>query len=648
MPADRRPGTRQVLGRAVLFGVCWGAFAGSGEAVWHLSRWSLYTSAGDAAWFLARSVLYAVGFFGGWTAAVVGACLLPPLRRRFAGDPGTRGDPLVVGAIAAGTVVLYGVVTWRVGYHINDPWSAPALWGGILGIWASAAVVGAVAAMLATPLVRRYPWLWLGPLPPTLLLALSIPLTLGGSAESASPQRVLLITLDTFRADRLGAAGGAVTTPHLDELAARGVLFEQAVAQAPITCPAHLALLSATSPTTNGVFANGTRIPDDLPLLQESFQAAGIPTAAFVAGYPVTSRFGFDRGFDVFDDDFSPAFGDHRLTVRRLVDQFLYTRGAARERDADQVLARVRPWFEAHAAGGFFCWVHLFDPHGPYAPPAPYIESIAGPMPAPVEGPEMPEYWPPAHKRVADPGYWKKRYDEEIVYTDDRVGRLLAMLAEQGVLDDTLVAVVADHGESLDEHDYYFEHGLHLYDASLRIPMIVAGPEIPAGRRVPCQVRGMDLAPTVLDMVGLEMPESFEGDSLRTRWELGCPADGVALSIAATVEPPWIENPGAELSLRSDGDLRFKYVMHRSSDDELYDLVADPGETDDQLGRHADVEYWMKDQIERAAEGMNGEAPTLSPDVRAQLEALGYIDDGPAPPPPVPPDDDSADEGSTP
>ena len=643
MASEARPGPFAL--RAAAAGGAWGATAGAAEAVWHLHSWQLYTDAGDALQFLARAVLYTASYFALWTTlACVSLLVVPRLRRWIAAKDRAAGDPAILGALVSGAVVLYGVVTWRVGYHINDGWTSPALLGGILGAFVLAAIAGAGVGLAGSRWMARTRRLWLVPTPLLALLCVAAPLSVTSSGASDEPTRVLLITLDTFRADRIGAAGGSVDTPHLDALARRGVLFEQAVAQAPITCPAHLALLSSTPPTTNGVFANGTRIPADLALLQEGFQARGVPTAAFVAGYPVTSRFGFDRGFDVFDDDFGAALGDHRITVRRLVDQAIYARGTPRERTADAVLDRARPWLERNAEGGFFCWIHLFDPHGPYEAQGDFLESIAGPLPDAVEGPEMPGYWPRRYRAVADTDYWVLRYDEEIAYTDDRVGALLAVLEGAGVLDETVVAVVADHGESLVEHEYYFEHGLHLYDASLRIPMLMAGPGIRAGSRIPCQVRGMDLAPTVLDLVDAPAPESFEGESLRPLWESGCP-DGVRLSVAATVEPPWLEHPGAELALRSDGEMRFKYVQRRRSDDELYDLVADPGETTDVTATQADVGAWMVQELTRIAEGMVEQAPTLSDDVRAQLEALGYIIDEPSA---APADDDSGEERGEP
>ena len=163
----------------------------------------------------------------------------------------------------------------------------------------------------------------------------------------------------------------------------------------------------------------------------------------------------------------------------------------------------------------------------------------------------------------------------------------------------------------------------------------------------------MDLAPTVLDLVDVGAPQSFEGESLRRLWERGCPSEGVRYSVAATVEPPWLDKPGAELALRTDGTMRFKYVKHRRSDDELFDLIADPGEGADIFGQQADVERFMLDYLLRISEGMTEEAPDMPADVEAQLRALGYIEDEPAPAPTTedPLDagnDDSASEGGTP
>ncbi len=635
-------GPARALLRALSWGVCWGVLTGAAEAAWHLSRWNLPTTLATGTGFYARAVLYGVLFHGGWQLLWVSAAqVAPPVRARLAAAGRGGIDALSLGVLVAGTVALHGVVTWRVGYHINDPWSSPVLLAGIAGALAAALVAGAAAGWLLRRPVARLAWARLLPLPLGLALYAAVPLSLPRVAASETPVRVLLITLDTFRADRVGAAGGPVDTPVLDGLADRGVLFEQAVSQAPITCPAHLSILSGTSPATHGVFANGTAIPLDLPLITEQFAARGVPTAGFVAGYPVTRRFGFDRGFDLFDDDFGASLGDHRLTVRRLADQFVYARGAPRERRADRVLTRALPWIGDHADTGFFAWVHLFDPHGPYEAPAPFGESLAGALPGPVEGPEMPHYWPDDHQRVADPGYWIRRYDEEIAYTDAQLGRLFDSLEAAGVLDDTLVAVVGDHGESLDEHDYYFDHGLHLYDASLRIPMLIAGPGVRAGARVPCQVRGMDLAPTVLDLAGLATPATMEGESLRPLWTDGCPGSGLRVSLAATVEPPWLPEPGAELALRSDGDARFKFVRHRRSAAELYDLIADPGEEDDIAGVRLDIADWMSESLDQITSGMVTEAPALTPEVEAQLRALGYITDGPRAPTG---DDDSAGE----
>jgi len=629
----------QLLLRSALWGAAWGGGAGALEAIWHLHTWSLATTLAVATGFFGRALIYGIVFFGLWTPAVVAGSSL--LGRRLPALIADSGRARILGALTFGTVALYGGVCWRVGHHINDSWKDPVLAGGMLAIVVVAAALGHGVAAVSGGLVRRFPRIGLVPIPVAVLLYAGVPLATSHESTAERPLRVMLITLDTFRADHLGAAGGRAT-PTLDGLAHRGVLFQQAVSQAPITCPAHLSILSGTPPSEHGVFANGTAIPTDLPLLQESFQAAGIPTAGFVAGYPVTSRFGFDRGFDVFDDDFGDALGDHQLAVRRLVDQAVYAVGAPRERRADAVLERAIPWLERHAAGGFFCWLHFFDPHGPYDAPAPFLGTLAGPMPEPSSGPEMPHFWPAAMRAVADPAYWILRYDEEIAYLDDRLGQLLSVLSEQGVLEDTLIAVIADHGESLDEHEYYFDHGLHLYDASLRIPMILAGPGVPAAE-VPCQVRGMDLAPTVLDLLKLEVPESMQGEVLEPLWQHGCPDDPLRLSEAATVEPPWVEDPGAELSLRVDGTLHYKLIRHRRGDDELYELDSDPGETRDLVGQRAEVEEWMNRGLDRIAEGMPPVAPRLTADVEAQLRALGYITDGPRQDDPdEPADDDSA------
>src|SRR6185295_3326573 len=249
----------------------------------------------------------------------------------------------------------------------------------------------------------------------------------------APPPNVLLITLDTVRADRIGAYGYAnAATPALDRLAREGIRFADATTQAPLTAPAHAALLTGLYPARIGVRDNATTpVPDAVTTAAEAFKSRGYRTGGFVGAFILTAPYGFAQGFDTFDADF-PGFSDAlKLQVQR--------RG-------DAVVDRALQWLEGAAAQPFFGWVHLYDAHAPYDAPAPFGARFK-----------------------------TSPYDGEIAYVDACVGRLITALERTGRLDRTIVAVVADHGESLGEHGEQ-EHGMFLYEAALRIPWIMRLP----------------------------------------------------------------------------------------------------------------------------------------------------------------------------
>lgn len=253
----------------------------------------------------------------------------------------------------------------------------------------------------------------------------------------------MLITLDTTRADRLGAYGYRLAgTPRLDRLAADGVLFERAVA-APITLPAHASLLTGSYPFTHGVRNNGDfSLSDTVPTLATTLHDRGYRTAAFVSAFVLDRRYGLARGFDVYDDH------------------------VPLERRGDRTAAAAAQWLSEHAGGPapVFLWLHLYDAHDPYDPPTPFRAAFAA-----------------------------RPYDGEIAFDDAAIGSVLDRLDRLGRRSSTIVAVVGDHGESLGEHGED-THAVFVYESALRVPMIVAWPgQLPAGRRVPGLVRAIDL-----------------------------------------------------------------------------------------------------------------------------------------------------------
>ncbi|MHC4698055.1 MAG: sulfatase, partial [Planctomycetota bacterium] len=256
----------------------------------------------------------------------------------------------------------------------------------------------------------------------------SAALTVGPAAGS----NVLLITLDTTRADRLGCYGyDAAGTPTMDALAQSGVRFEQAFCQVPLTLPSHASLLTGLCPPSIGVRINGaTRLGSDVPTLADVFRQHGYRTGAFIAAPVLGSAFGLGRGFDLYDEDMRDAVDADGLNV---------------ERRADSVCDAALAWLKESPAEAFFAWVHFFDPHAPYEPPADLAQ------------------------RFAD------AYDGEIAFVDSQVRRLVEWLDGAGLSDRTMIVLVGDHGEGLSEHGEG-EHGFFVYDATMQVPLILSLP----------------------------------------------------------------------------------------------------------------------------------------------------------------------------
>jgi membrane-anchored protein YejM (alkaline phosphatase superfamily) len=266
-----------------------------------------------------------------------------------------------------------------------------------------------------------------------------------GAPETKPPEdaaNLLLVTMDTTRADRLGAYGGPPgLTPNLDRLAASGVVFERGYCPMPLTGPSHAALLTGLTPRENGVVQNGVPLGTDPPTMAEVLRSRGFRTGAVVAAFPVSSKLGFARGFEFFDDDFAAADALSRLTTLRLTGSLGIIDAKARlQRPADEVTPPAIRWLKDDRNRPFFLWVHYFDPHTPYEPPYAYWNSTD------AENPQV------------------RLYDGEIAFMDAHVGQLLAALDDLGLRENTVVVAVADHGESLGEHDYYYDHGRYVYD----------------------------------------------------------------------------------------------------------------------------------------------------------------------------------------
>jgi len=397
---------------------------------------------------------------------------------------------------------------------------------------------------------------------------------------------VLLVTLDTVRADHLGCYGAArAATPTLDALAASGVRFATAVAHAPLTAPSHASILTSRTPLGHGVRDNGAYVlPEGVRTVAEEFRHAGYKTAAFVSGFPLTRRFGLDRGFETYDDHL-PRGSDPRRT-------------AYVERSVDRTTDAALRWLDNAGSAPFFLWVHYFDAHAPYEPPAEFVARAGSP------------------------------YGGEIAFVDSQMARLLARLESAAGRGRTLVLVTADHGESLGEHGED-THGIFLYDATLRVPFLLAGPDVPAGRVATAVARGIDVAPTLLDYAGLAMPV-MEGRSLRPA------ASGGRLEDAPTYSEslhPQLQYGWAPLhSLRTE-----RYKMIEAPRPELYDLQADAAETADRAAADPSRLEGLRRELQKMmATNTPVAARAIDAETAARLDALGYIGTGGGTTAPVP------------
>jgi arylsulfatase A-like enzyme/tetratricopeptide (TPR) repeat protein len=401
-----------------------------------------------------------------------------------------------------------------------------------------------------------------------------------GSRERA--ENLLLVTFDTTRADHIGCYGYEdASTPTLDALAASGVLFERCITPAPITLPSHSTLLTGFQPYTHGARNNGThKVGGAVRSLAERFKSIDFATGAVISAFVLDSRFGLDAGFDSYDDDLSGGTGSGDF-------------GFA-ETKADDTTKRALRWLRERGEERWFLWVHYFDPHADYSPPEPYASRCAG---AP--------------------------YDGEIAYTDAMLGTILDELRGRGELDETLVVVTADHGEALGDHGEE-THGMFIYDSTTHVPLLMSHPSLPESRRVEDVIGLVDIAPTVMDIMGVNYGDGFDGRSFLSVM-LSEDANFEALPAYSESMFPWHGFGWSDLRALRGEDWR--YV--RAPRPELYDLEEDPGEardlSDDEPAllqmRAAELSAMLP---EREVETFTRDGGGMDAEVESALSALGY------------------------
>lgn len=410
---------------------------------------------------------------------------------------------------------------------------------------------------------------------------------LPAAAPSEKPP-VILITIDTLRADRLEAYGyESARTPTISALADDGVTFERAVAQVPMTLPSHASILSATYPMFHGLRDVVGRLRADVPLLSEWFKKRGYATGAFVGASVLSATWGLNRGFDRYDDEFSTPEGG-RVDLDRV------------ERPAKEVVSRAIEWIEDHRDGPFFLWLHLFDPHDPYEPPEPLASQFRD-----------------------------NPYDGEVAYVDAELARLAKVLREHELYDSSLIAFTADHGESLGEHRE-LHHAFFIYEASLRIPLIFKFPQGRVGRnpvtgvRVANQVRSVDIGPTIVQALGAEIPAWMQGEGLLA-YVLGRRGDTYLPAYAETHYPRVHFGWSPLFSLSTE---RYKFI--EAPIPELYDLREDPGELNNLADRNQALANRMREELKsltgRFASGSSETSDReVDTETLKQLQSLGYV-----------------------
>jgi len=442
-------------------------------------------------------------------------------------------------------------------------------------------------------------------------------------AEKSSPPRpqhpppsVLLITLDTTRADHLGCNGYAEgTSPSLDRLADSGTLFTNAVAQAAVTPVSHASILTGLNPYSHGLRVlhglEENRLSDSRQTLAEVLKKDGYRTAAFVSAFPVTQRFGLHQGFDTFDAAFLSKGREGVVSADGVVNT-----GDAQQ-GADVTTGRALAWL-AGATDPFFLWIHYFDPHDPRVKPSREALDRLGIVPQPQQGLH-------AHLRHL--------YDLELQFMDRYIGQVLDELKAAGRLDRMIVVVVADHGEGLGDHGWW-THGI-LYQEQVRLALMIRAPGQPAGRRVDYLVRSIDITPTVLDLVGLEASRrpAMDGRSLVPLLSGNAP-DPKYVAYSDSVDMLTYRFVEGISDVKTDQlfavhDGRWKYIHHlqRPDESELYDLLNDPKELHNLAGDQPEELGRLRGELMQhpfLPGGKEGKSSMSAEDLE-RLRSLGYV-----------------------
>ena len=404
--------------------------------------------------------------------------------------------------------------------------------------------------------------------------------------SAPAPLNVILITIDTLRADHLGCYGyKQIKTPNIDALAADGARFERAFSVVPVTLPSHTTMLTGTYPMLSGMHDFGVnKLNSAQPTMASVLKQAGYATGAVVAAAVLDSRFGLNQGFDFYYDHFE----FNRLDEANLDEM---------SRPGNVVADTTLDWLEKNWQKKFFLWMHLYDPHLPYNPPEPYRTEYAG-----------------------------RLYDGGIAFADEQVGRLVRFLKEKGIYQNSIIVLAGDHGEGLGEHGEK-THGFFIYNSTMHVPLIIRVPDAAHGKTVSDLASLVDLMPTVLDAVGVEIPAQVQGKSLLASLRAAEPETAAARertvygeTFLPRIHFNWSELRGAENA---------KYHFIDAPKPELYDVTSDPSEKHNLLGEKKAVGEEMRAKLlalirEYSAGKELAEKTGLDPALVERLKSLGY------------------------
>lgn len=427
-----------------------------------------------------------------------------------------------------------------------------------------------------------------------LYLLLGTKITKLSGRKQLKEMNVFLITLDTLRVDYVSAYGQRkAQTPALDQVASEGVLFERCISQTPLTLPSHTSILSGTYPLYHQIRDNGGfLVPQNLLMVSELLQKQGINTAAFIAAYVLHSKWGINQGFDTYSDDFD-------LTKYEKISLGLV------QKRADEVLQNAEKWliqFQEQSKKSktnkqhFFAWIHLYDPHTPYDPPSPYKERFP-----------------------------RNPYRGEVEYLDAQLGIFFQFLKQQGLYDTSLIILAADHGESLGEHGEQ-SHGFFIYEPTVHVPLIIRAPFSFPRSRVSHTVELIDLAPTILDALGIPIPTAYQGTSLLPlMWGEKTQKKNVAYT---ETYYPRLHFGWSELKALYYGDQE-KFIL--APKEELYDLTSDYHEQANLVLKRSYQSKQLKTQLQKFVREKSqnavkpGETKTMDKEDLQKLAALGYL-----------------------